>query len=400
MSLAALAFSGGLDTSYAVLALKRAGHDVVTVTVDTGGFSANELKRIEERAKAVGAIAHETIDGRQAVYDRFFSYLIRGNVLRGRVYPVAVGAERVVQAEGLVRVARERGAEIVAHGCTAAGNDQVRFDVALAALAPDLEIVAPVRDQQISRAESTKALRAAGISVPERTTRYSINAGLVGATVGGGETHDPWETIPEGAYQEAGSTLDTDASERVIVIGFERGLPVSVDGNKVSPLALLARVDAMARPLGIGRGVHMGETILGIKGRIGFVAPAATLLIGTHHELEKLVLTKRQATFKDQASAYYGDLLHEGLYLDPVCRDLERLIESSQDMVTGDVRVHLRRGGFDVLGARSPHSLVRSGATYGEESALWSGPDARGFARIYGLPSRLATSRLAEEPQK
>jgi len=393
MSPAALAFSGGLDTSYAVLALRRDGHDVVTVTVDTGGFSREELQRIEQRAKAVGASDHVTIDGRQEVYERFFAYLIRGNVLRGRVYPVAVGAERFVQAEGLVRVARERSADIVAHGCTAAGNDQVRFDVALGALAHDLEIVAPVRDEQVARAASTKALRDAGITIPERTTKYSINAGLVGATVGGGETHDPWETIPEEAYNEAGSTVDPDARECVIVIGFERGLPVSIDGNRLDPLPLIARLDAMARPLGIGRGVHLGDTILGIKGRIGFVAPAATVLIGAHHELEKLVLTKRQATFKDNAGAYYGDLLHEGLYLDPVSRDIERLIESSQECVDGDVRVHLRSNSFAVLGARSPNSLVRSGAIYGEESSLWSGADARGFARIYGLPSRLAEER-------
>jgi len=393
MSLAALAFSGGLDTSYAVLALKRAGHDVLTVTVDTGGFSAEELQQIEERAKAVGAIDHVTIDGRQAVYDRFFSFLIRGNVLRGRVYPVAVGAERFVQAEELVNAARDRGADVVAHGCTAAGNDQVRFDVVLGALAHDLEIVAPVRDEQVARAESTKALRDAGISIPERTTRYSVNAGLVGTTVGGGETHDPWETIPEEAYNEAGSKTDVDARERVIVIGFEKGLPVAIDGKRMDPLPLVARIDEYTRPLGIGRGVHLGDTILGIKGRIGFVAPAATVLIAAHHELEKLILTKRQATFKDNAGAYYGDLLHEGLYLDPVCRDLERLIENSQALVEGDVRVHLRRGSYSVLGARSPNSLVRSGATYGEESSLWSGADAKGFARIYGLPSRLAEER-------
>ncbi|MHC4955934.1 MAG: argininosuccinate synthase [Planctomycetota bacterium] len=393
MSLAALAFSGGLDTSYAVLALKRGGHDVVTVTVDTGGFSAEERNLIEERSRAVGAVAHEMVDGRQAVYDRFFSYLIRGNVLRGRVYPVAVGAERFIQAEELVNAARARGASIVAHGCTAAGNDQVRFDVALAALAPDLEIAAPVRDEQVARAESTRVLREAGVTIPKKTTRYSVNAGLVGATVGGGETHDPWETIPEGAYNEAGSRLDPDAPECVIVIGFEEGLPVSIDGAPLTPLHLLARLDGFARPLGIGRGVHLGDTILGIKGRIGFVAPAATVLIRAHHELEKLVLTKRQASFKDGAGAYYGDLLHEGLYLDPVCRDLERLIESSQACVSGDVRVHLKKGAFDVLGARSPHSLVRAGATYGEQSALWSGLDARGFARIYGLPSRMSEER-------
>lgn len=393
MSLAALAFSGGLDTSYAVLALKREGHDVVTVTVDTGGFSTTDLADIQARALAVGAVEHVTVDGRFAVYDRFFRYLIQGNVLRGRVYPVAVGAERFVQAEELVRIAREKGADAIAHGCTAAGNDQVRFDVALGALANDLTIIAPVRDREIARTESTRVLNDAGVSIPAKTTKYSVNAGLVGATVGGGETHDPWETIPEEAYQEAGSIIDADASEQVIVIGFELGLPVSLDGRAFEPLALLAELESRARPLGIGRGVHLGDTVLGIKGRIGFVAPAATVLIGAHHELEKLVLTKRQSVFKDNAGAYYGDLLHEGLYLDPVCRDLERLIDSSQALVTGEVRVHLKRGTFNVLGARSPHSLVDAGAVYGEESDLWSGEDTRGFARIFGLPSRIARKR-------
>ncbi|MHC4939674.1 MAG: argininosuccinate synthase [Planctomycetota bacterium] len=390
MSLAALAFSGGLDTSYAVLALKREGYDVVTVTVDTGGFEPSELEAIEERAKALGVLDHVTIDGRQAVYDRFFRYLILGNVLRGRVYPVAVGAERFLQAEELAREADHRSCDVVAHGCTSAGNDQVRFDVALRALVPNLPIVAPVRDREVARAESTRALQEVGITIPPKTTRYSINAGLVGTTVGGGETHDPWETIPEDAYIEAGSRIDADASEQVVVIGFEKGMPVSLDGRQMGGLELIAELDARARPLGIGRGVHLGDTVLGIKGRIGFVAPAATVLIRAHHELEKLVLTKRQATFKDNAGAYYGDLLHEGLYLDPVCRDVEKLLESSQRNVTGEVRVHLRRGCFDVLGARSPHSLIGGGAVYGEESALWSGEDTRGFARIFGLPSRLA----------
>jgi len=390
MSLAALAFSGGLDTSYAVLALKREGFDVVTVTVDTGGFAPTDLAAIGKRADALGALDHVTVDGRQAVYDRFFRYLIFGNVLRGRVYPVAVGAERFVQAEELARVARDRGCDAVAHGCTAAGNDQVRFDIALQALVPELPIVAPVRDREVARAESTRVLQEAGVVIPPRTTRYSINAGLVGTTVGGGETHDPWETIPEEAYIEAGSRIDADASEQVVVLGFEQGMPVSLDGKQRAGLELVAELDARARPLGIGRGVHLGDTVLGIKGRIGFVAPAATVLIRAHHELEKLVLTKRQATFKDRAGDTYGDLLHEGLYLDPVCRDIEALLTRSQERVTGEVRVHLKRGCFDVLGARSPHSLVGAGAVYGEESALWSGADTRGFARILGMPSRLA----------
>jgi argininosuccinate synthase len=277
----------------------------------------------------------------------------------------------------------------VAHGCTGAGNDQVRFDVALRALAPDLELLAPIRAGGVRREEAAKALEAAGVEVPARQTRYSVNQGLVGTTVGGGDTHDPWVEMPEEAFEEAGSRLDPDAPERDLVLGFREGLPVALDGAALPPLELLARVDAWARPLGVGRGVHLGDTILGIKGRIGFVAPAATVLIAAHRELEKLVLTKRQRDFKDRAGAYYGDLLHEGLHLDPVCRDLERLLLSSQERVTGDVRVRLRRLGVDVLGVRSPHALLAGGARYGEESSLWDGRDAEGFAKLYGLAARL-----------
>jgi len=393
MAVAALAFSGGLDTSYAVLALRRRGYDVVTVTVDTGGFSPEERRAIEERALAVGASRHIHDDARQEVYDRFFSYLIRGNVLRGGVYPVAVGAERFLQAERLVRIARAQGCAAVAHGCTGAGNDQVRFDVAIRALAPDLEVLAPIREGGVKREEATAALRAAGLEVPEKTTRYSVNAGLVGTTVGGGDTHDPWAEVPEEAFHAAGSRVDPDAPERELVIGFVGGLPAALDGEPMEPLALVARLDALARPLGIGRGIHLGDTILGIKGRIGFVAPAATVLIAAHRELEKLVLTKRQQDFKNLAGAHYGDLLHEGLYLDPVCRDLERLLESSQERVTGDARVRLRPRGFEVTGVRSPHALLAPEARYGEESALWDGRDAEGFARLYGLGARIAQEK-------
>jgi argininosuccinate synthase len=390
MAVAALAFSGGLDTSFAVLALKREGYDVVTVTADTGGFSPAELEAIEVRARAVGAVDHVAVDARREVYDRFFSRLIQGNVLRGGVYPVAVGAERFLQAEILVRVARERGCEVVAHGCTGAGNDQVRFDVAVRALAPELKLLAPIRDGEVTREQSTAALREAGVEIPPKQTRYSVNAGLVGTTVGGGDTHDPWAEIPEEAFAEAGSRIDPDAPETELTLGFRGGLPVSLDGEELDPLALLARVDAAARPLGIGRGTHLGDTILGIKGRIGFVAPAATVIIAAHRELEKLVLTKRQIAFKDAAGALFGDLLHEALYLDPVCRDVEAALASSQERVAGDVRVGLRALACEVRGVRSPHALVRPGARYGEESSLWDGRDAQGFARIYGLASRLA----------
>jgi len=393
MPAAALAFSGGLDTSYAVIALRREGYDVVTVTADTGGFARDELDAIRKRSEALGAVRHVPVDARQEVYDRFFSFVIRGNILRGGVYPVAVGAERHVQAEVLVKTAREQGCEAVAHGCTAAGNDQVRFDVAVRALAPELKLLAPIRAGMVRREESTAALREAGVTVPAGQTRYSINAGLVGATVGGGDTHDPWAEIPEEAYEAAGSTLRPGADECTVMIGFERGLPVRLDGEDPAPLELLRRLDALARPLGIGRGVHLGDTILGIKGRIGFVAPAATVLIAAHRELEKLVLTRRQLDFKNRAGAYYGDLLHEGLYLDPVCRDLERLLESSQARVGGDVRVRLRARGCDVLGVRSPHALLAGGAVYGEESELWDGRDAEGFAKLYGLAARLWEER-------
>jgi len=384
VAVAALAFSGGLDTSFAVLALKRAGFEVVTVTVDTGGFTPDELKSIEARARQLGALRHETIDGRRAVYERFFRYLVFGNVLRGGVYPVAVGAERFVQAEMLVKAAEEQGCKALAHGCTAAGNDQVRFDVALAALAPELEIIAPIRDDEVSREESTAALKEAGVEVDPQTTRYSINAGLVGTTIGGGETHDPWEAIPEEAWAQAGSVIDRKAPAKQVTIHFHKGIP---SGD----MHLVGELDAIAKPLGIGRGVHLGDTILGIKGRIGFVAPAATILIMAHRELEKLVMTKRQAQFKNAAGDYFGDLLHEGLYLDPVCRDIEALLDASQTRVTGDVRLRLRHGGVDLLGVRSPHSLVaKAGVRYGEESALWTGRDAAGFARIHGMASRIA----------
>jgi len=390
MAVAALAFSGGLDTSFAVLALIREGYDVVTVTVDTGGFTPDQLSAIAQRARAVGAKRHVAVDARRDVFDRFFANILRGNVLRGGVYPVAVGAERHVQAEHLLRVAREEGATAVAHGSTGAGNDQIRFDVALRALAPDLKLLAPIRSKGVAREEATKVLEAAGVPVAQKTTRYSVNAGLVGTTVGGGDTHDPWATIPEEAFEEAGSRLDPDAPEREITVGFSKGLPSALDGAAKDPLDLIARIDAMAKPLGIGRGVHLGDTILGIKGRIGFVAPAATILIAAHRELEKLVLTKRQRDVKDHAGSLYGDLLHEGLYLDPVCRDLERLLLSSQERVTGEARVRLRRLGCDVLGVRSPHALSSKGARYGEGSSLWDGRDAEGFARIYGIAARLA----------
>jgi argininosuccinate synthase len=383
----ALAFSGGLDTSYCVPRLAEGGWSVQTVYVDTGGASAADRAAIRRQAEAVGAVAHHEVDARERVFDRFVRYLIQGNVLRGEVYPLSVAAERTQQALSVVEVARGIGAEAVAHGSTGAGNDQVRFDVALRVLAPDLEIVTPIRDGGIRREQAIAYLEAHGLPVPVRAGSYSINRGLWGTTWGGGWTHDTWAGPPAELLDPP---ADAPAAAE-IVVGWEHGLPVSLDGVPLGGPALVARLGELAEAYGIGRGIHVGETALGIKGRIGFEAGAALLLIAAHRELEKLVLTKWQAFWKDQLGRFYGDRLHEGHYFDPALRDIEALITSSQSRVTGETRLHLAAGRFQVVGTRSPHSMMDTSiATYGEENRLWTGDEARAFARVAAVPSLLA----------
>lgn len=386
----ALAFSGGLDTSFCAVWLREElGADVVTVTVDTGGFSAGDLARIAARARELGAADHRTEDGRQETFDRFVRILVQGNVLRGGTYPLSVAAERVVQAERVVRVSREVGASGIAHGSTAAGNDQCRFDAVFGALAPDLTIHAPVRSLGWSRERQAAYLAERGVEVSRQTRDYSLNAGLWGTTVGGRETHDPWREIPEAAFPAAGPPSG-DLS-REVILGFEQGVPVSLDGERLGGPALVEAVGAIGRSFGVGRGVHIGDTILGIKGRIGFEAPAPLVLIAAHRELEKLVLTRWQSFWKDHLAAFYGQMLHDGLYHDPVMRDIEALIASSQTRVTGDARVRFRTGRFQVTGVRSPHSLMDvQGAAYGEMAAGWTGEQAEGFARLRALAAQLA----------
>jgi argininosuccinate synthase len=383
----ALAFSGGLDTSYCVPRLAEDGWTVHTVYVDTGGSSAADRAAIRRQADAVGAVAHHEVDARERVYQRFVRYLIQGNVLRGEVYPLSVAAERTQQALSVVEVARGIGAEAVAHGSTGAGNDQVRFDVALRVLAPELAIVTPIRDAGVKREQSIAYLEARGLPVPSRAGSYSINRGLWGTTWGGGWTHDTWAGPPAELIDPP---ADAPAA-REIVLGWEHGLPVSLDGVPLGGPALVARLGEMAESYGIGRNIHVGETALGIKGRIGFEAGAALILIGAHRELEKLVLTKWQTFWKDQLGRFYGDRLHEGHYFDPALRDIEALITSSQARVTGDARVRLAPGRFQVVGTRSPHSMMDTSiATYGEENRLWTGDEARAFARVSAVPSLLA----------
>ncbi|MGH7510130.1 MAG: argininosuccinate synthase [Gemmatimonadales bacterium] len=393
----ALAFSGGLDTTYCVPRLAEAGWAVHTVYVDTGGSTPSDRDAIRRQAKQVGAVLHHEVDARQQVYDRFVRFLIQGNVLRGEVYPLSVAAERTQQALSVVEVARGIGARAVAHGSTGAGNDQVRFDVALRVLAPELEIVTPIRDEGIKREQAIAYLAQRGLPVPAKAGDYSINRGLWGTTWGGGWTHDTWAGPPEELLEPPADP--PPASE--IVLGWERGLAAELDGKPLAGPALIGRLGDLAATYGIGRNIHVGETALGIKGRIGFEAGAALILIGAHRELEKLVLTKWQAFWKDQLARFYGDRLHEGQYFDPSLRDIEALITSSQARVAGETRVRLAPGRFHVVGTRSPHSMMdQSVATYGEENRLWTGDEARAFARVAAVPSLLAARAANGTPEK
>ncbi|MBP9896837.1 MAG: argininosuccinate synthase [Gemmatimonadales bacterium] len=383
----ALAFSGGLDTSYCVPRLTERGFSVHTVFVNTGGTTPEQCAAIRAQAMAVGAVDHHEVDARDLVFNRFVRFLIQANVLRGEVYPLSVAAERTQQAISVVAVAREIGAVAVAHGSTGAGNDQIRFDIALRVLAPELEIVTPIREENLSREASIAYLEARGLPVPPKSGAFSINRGLWGTTWGGGWTHDTWASPPEELL-----VPPADApAPRDIVISWVNGVPVLVDGKSGPGHVLVDMLSELAASYGIGHGIHVGETALGIKGRIGFEAGSALILINAHRELEKLVLTKWQSFWKDQLGKFYGDRLHEGHYFDPALRDIEAMVESSQQKVTGETRVRLSPGRFLVTGARSPWSMMdRAVATYGEENVLWTGDEAKAFARVGAIPELLA----------
>jgi argininosuccinate synthase len=385
-----LAYSGGLDTSFCVVHLKEQGYEVITVTVDTGGFSQEELKRIEALSPKLGAKAHRTLDGRRPLFDKYLRYLVYGNVLRGNLYPLSVSAERVCQAANVVAVAKELKADALAHGSTGAGNDQVRFDVVFRALAPELELITPIRSLGLSRAQEMQFLKEHGFEFPEKTAHYSINEGMWGTSVGGRETLDSWSQLPEAAFP--GGEIDASKLKpHKLTLSFKQGVPIAIDGKGLDPVALIAELNALGRRYGIGRGVHLGDTILGIKGRVGFEAPAAHLLIGTHRELEKLTLTGKQLFWKETLGNLYGLLLHEGHHFDPLSRDLEAFLESSQTHVTGEVQLTLYPRSFAVDGVRSPHSLMDAKvASYGEANRLWSGAEAAGFTKLYGVQQVLA----------
>ncbi len=385
-----LAFSGGLDTSFCVLYLREQGYEVSTVTVDTGGFDANELKRIAGLSPRLGARDHHTIDARSELFDKYLRYLVYGNVLRGQLYPLSVSAERVCQAAAVVGLAKRLGATALAHGSTGAGNDQVRFDVAFRVLAPEFELITPIRELALSRAEELRYIRERGFDFPEKTAHYSVNEGMWGTSVGGRETLNSWSALPQAAFP--GGEIDPSAlPPRQIRLAFRQGVPSAIGDQAFDPVTLIGELNAMGRRYGIGRGVHLGDTILGIKGRVGFEAPAAHLLIGAHRELEKLTLTGKQLFWKESLGNLYGQLMHEGHFFDPLARDLEAFLASSQARVTGEVELTLYPRGFAVDGVRSPHSLMDAKvASYGETNRLWSGAEAAGFAKLYGVQQMLA----------
>jgi argininosuccinate synthase len=382
-----LAYSGGLDTSFLVPWLKEnQGRPVITVTVDTGGIDAAAARTLAERARALGAVDHHQIDARADYFEQVLRFLIMGNVKRGQMYPLCVGAERVMQAQTIAHMARKLGTNMIAHGCTAAGNDQVRFEVAMRTLAPELEVLAPVRDRAFKRQEELDYLQARGLPVPPFGAAYSVNRGLWGVTIGGKETLTSSGTIPDHAWVLTRDALAQPRAAQSHVIEFEQGRPVGLDGRTLSSVALIEALEALAAPFGIGRGIHLGDTIIGTKGRVAFEAPAAEVLLTAHRELEKLVLTGRQQRIKEMVAQPYGDLVHEGQLLDPVCRDIEALLLSSQERVTGQVRIQLRPGNLFIEGVESPYSLMAaSKGVYGEAAGEWTPTDALGFSKIVAL---------------
>jgi argininosuccinate synthase len=385
-----LAFSGGLDTSFCVKYLgEDKGYEVHTITINTGGFDQQEIKAIEDRAKSLGVASHKTVDDTKNYYDQVIRYLIYGNILKNNTYPLSVSAERMSQALATANYAKAIKADAVAHGSTGAGNDQVRFDMIMNILVPGIEIITPIRELRLSREQEIEFLKAKGVQMNFEKAMYSINKGIWGTSVGGKETLKSLGMLPEQAWP----TQVTKHGSETVKLAFEKGELKKVNDKSFShPTEAIQFLQTLAGPYGIGRDIHVGDTIIGIKGRVGFEAAAPMVIIKAHHALEKHVLTKWQLNWKDQLSQFYGNWLHEGQYLDPVMRDIESYLTNTQKHVTGEVHVELLPYRFQILGIESAYDLMSSKfGKYGEMNLGWTGDDVKGFSKIFGNQTMIYT---------
>ena len=383
-----LAYSGGLDTTYCAIYLNKIKNlEVHALTVNTGGFNDDEIKQIETRAKKLGVASFKCVDVTKEYYDSCIKYLIFGNVLKNATYPLSVSAERMVQAIAVAKHAEEIGAPYVAHGSTGAGNDQVRFDMVFQSMLSGVEILTPIRDMRLSREDEISFLKEHGVEMNFAKAQYSINKGLWGTSVGGKETLNSKDYLPE----EAWPTQVTKSGVKSLELVFDKGEITSVDGKKFSnPVEAIQYLQSIAQPYGVGRDIHVGDTIIGIKGRVGFEAAAPLIIIKAHHLLEKHTLTKWQLYWKDQLSTWYGNWLHEGQMLDPTMRNIEKFLEDTQATVSGKVFVTIQPYHFVVTGIESDHDLMSSKfGSYGEMNKGWSGDDVKGFAKIFGNQSAI-----------
>ncbi|PIB33213.1 argininosuccinate synthase [Gaetbulibacter sp. 5U11] len=380
-----IAYSGGLDTSYCAVSLSKE-YDVHAVSVNTGGFTKEEINQIESNAYKMGVSTYKNIDAVATFYTKVVKYLIFGNVLKNSTYPLSVSAERIIQAIEIIEYAKSIDAEYIAHGSTGAGNDQVRFDMIFQTLAPSIKIITPIRDQKLTREEEIAYLKSEGVDMSWEKSKYSVNKGLWGTSVGGVETLKSEKPLPNEAYP---SQLEKEGKEKV-TLTFKNGEFVALNGKENAPEVNIENLNNIASGYAIGRDIHVGDTILGTKGRVGFEAAAALITIKAHHLLEKHTLTKWQLQHKEYLSSFYGMHLHEGQYLDPVMRDTEAFLESSQKMVSGNVVVTLKPYHFSLDGIVSNHDLMSSAfSTYGEENKAWTADDAKGFIKIIGNQNKI-----------
>lgn len=387
-----LAFSGGLDTTYCGVYLsKEMGYDVHAAIADTGGFTEEEIAEAEKRAYAVGCVSFKRLDVSKTYYNDTVKYMIYGNMLKNGAYPISVSSERISQAMAIAAYAKKIGADCLCHGSTGAGNDQVRFDMIFGIMAPEIEVIALIREKKLSREEEIAFLKSHGIDMDFAKAEYSINKGLWGTSVGGKETLTSDQTLPEEAYPT--KCVKGEHEAREIVLTFEKGELKGIDGKSYEPLEAIKKLQVIAGEFAVGRGMHIGDTIIGIKGRVGFEAAAPMVIIKAHQTLEKHVLSKWQMFWKDQMSSFYCNNLHDGLYFEPVMRDIEAMLEKSQRNVTGDVTVKLMPYRFDVVGISSPHDLMSSVfGVYGEMNNGWSSNDVKGFGKMLANSSVIYTA--------